>query len=98
MDELNRTNQTRNEANETAIQSAIAEATGQAYRNWALAHPSLAGVIDRAVLTERTAQSLRNSPEYKQAIAGFHESKNEMNLLNQLMNLAGPALQMVLGI
>ena len=98
MNELDRTNQTRNEAIETAIQTAVTEATGQAYRTWARAHPSLAGVIDRAVLIERTAQSLRNSPQYKQAIDGFYETRNEMNLLNQLMELAGPALRMALGI
>ncbi len=80
------------------IQSAVQQATQQAYGEWATAHPSLASVIDRVVLTERTAESIRQSSEFKQALAGFYESQNELDLVNKLIDLAGPILQKVLGL
>jgi 2-oxo-4-hydroxy-4-carboxy--5-ureidoimidazoline (OHCU) decarboxylase len=82
----------------STIQTAVQKATEQAYADWAAAHPSLAGVIDRMVLQERTTESIRKSPEFRQAVAGFYESQNELDLVNQLMSLAGPVLQKVLGI
>ena len=94
------TNQQKNDNDEKSlntIQAAVQKATEQAYYDWAAAHPSLAGMIDRLVLTERTTESIRQSPEFRQALAGFYESQNELDLVNQLINLAGPILQKVLG-
>jgi hypothetical protein len=79
-----------------AVQNAITKATEQAYWEWAAAHPSLAAVIDQIALSERAAESLRQSPEYHQAVAAYHESRNEMDLLNQLVDIAGPIVMSLL--
>ena len=92
--------QQENDNKETSlntIQAAVQKATEQAYSDWASAHPSLANVIDRVVLTEQATESIRQSPEFSQAVAGFYESQNELDLVNQLIDLAGPVLQKVLG-
>ena len=78
------------------VQQAVAKATEQAYWDWAAAHPSLAAVIDQIALTDRAAESLRATPEYHQAVAAYYESRNELDLLNQLVTLAGPILQSLL--
>lgn len=98
MSEMNEMTKRQNNVAENAVQAAVQQASEQAYRDWARAHPSLASVIDRIVLTERTAESIRQSPEFRQAVAGFYESQNELGLVNQLIDLAGPILRKVLGI
>ncbi|MBN1942717.1 MAG: hypothetical protein JW849_05415 [Phycisphaerae bacterium] len=79
------------------VQSAVQQAVRQAYADWAVEHPNLAAVIDRIVIFERSAERLRETDEYKQAVAGYHESRNELDLFNQLLALAGPILQQLLG-
>ncbi len=81
-------------ANETSpqVQQLVAQAVGQAYDAWAAQHPSLAAVIDRIVLTQRTVESLRESAEYQQAVDAFHRDQNELGLLKQLIDLATPFL------
>ncbi|MCD4823577.1 MAG: hypothetical protein K8S55_03150 [Phycisphaerae bacterium] len=78
------------------VKNAVNKATRQAYDDWAVAHPSLAAVIDQVSITERAAESLRNSAQYKQAVAAYHQSRNEADLLNQLANIAGPVIQSIL--
>ncbi len=78
------------------IQQIVELAVGRVYDAWAAEHPSLAAVIDRIKLTERTVQSLRETPQYKQAVRQYHEARNELQLLETLANLAGPAINAVL--
>lgn len=78
------------------VQNAVQKATEQAYWDWAAAHPNLAAVIDQIVLTERAAESLRDSREYHLAVAAFHQSRNELDLFNQLLKFAGPIINSIL--
>lgn len=80
------------------IHQTIQDATRQAWRDWACEHPSLANVIDRLAVTTRTAEKLRQSPEYHRALADYHRSRNEMNLFNRLVALAGPLIPTMLGL
>lgn len=80
------------------IESAVSKAVAQAYEAWAVEHPSLAAVIDRTKLTHQTVESLRSSPQYQQAIEGYYQGLNELNLANQLLDLAVPILGRILGI
>ena len=86
-----------NETLQKNVQDAIHRATRQAYEDWAAEHPNLSAVIDQIVVTERMAERLRESDEYKQAIAAYHESRNEFDLFQQLLALAGPIVQQLLG-
>ncbi len=79
------------------IEQTIVRAVGLAYNEWAAEHPSLAAVIDRIALTHSAVDSLRNSSEYAAAVAAYHQSRNELELLNQLTELAGPIVRSVLG-
>jgi len=83
---------------EGAIQSLVARAVGGAFEDWARLHPSLAAVIDRVELTSRISLSIRQNPSYKEAIAAFHRSQNELELLDRLISLAGPAILKFLGV
>jgi len=79
------------------IQSTVEKAVRQAYADWAVEHPNLAAVIDRIVIAERSAERLRETDEYKQAVAAYHDSRNELDLFNQLLAIASPILQQLLG-
>ena len=68
------------------------QAVGQSFEQWASQHPALAAVIDRVRVTDITVASLRNSPEYRQAVADYTQGVTELNLLSQLIKLAGPIL------
>jgi len=83
-------------ANET-VEQVIVRAVQQAYSDWAVEHPSLAAVIDRISLTSTAAESLRESPEFAAAVAAFHESRSELELLNRLTELAAPIVASILG-
>ena len=78
------------------VQNAVQKATKQAYWNWAAAHPNLAAVIDQIVLTNRAAESIRDSREYHLAVANFYQARNELDLFNQLLQLAGPIINSML--
>lgn len=78
------------------VQSIVEKAVQQAYADWATEHPSLAAVIDRIVIVERSAQRLRETAEYKQAIAAYTDSRNELDLFGQLLTIVSPILQQVL--
>ena len=84
--------------NETKVTELVAAAVGQEFDEWALQHPSLAAVIDRISLTERTVQSLRDSAEYRDAVAAYHQDMNELAFLAQIADLAGPILHAILGL
>ncbi len=86
-----------NDIVQTNVLSAVEKAVQQAYADWAAEHPSLAAVIDRIVIAERSAQRLRETAEYKQAVKAYTDSRNELDLFHQLLALAGPILQQVLG-
>ena len=94
------------------INEIVAAAVGKSFDAWAAEHPSLAAVIDRIRLTEQTVESLRDSDAYRQvvgdldkaietyrqAIAGYHRDRSDLNLLTQLADLAGPILTGILGL
>ncbi len=77
------------------VRNAVQKATEQAYWDWAAAHPNLAAVIDQIVLTERATESLRDSQEYHLAVADYYQSRNELDLFNQLLDLAGPIIKSI---
>ena len=83
---------------EDKINEIIAAAVGKSFDEWATEHPSLAAVIDRVRLTEQTAESLRNSDAYRQAIADYHRDRNELNFLAQVAELTRPSLGKILGL
>jgi DNA-binding GntR family transcriptional regulator len=78
------------------IEQLTVRAVQQAYDAWAAEHPNLAGVIDRITVTEQTAQSLRASADYRQAVADFHRGMAEADLLNHLIDLVSPLLTALL--
>jgi hypothetical protein len=74
------------------IQQIVQQAVGQSYKQWAAQHPALSAVIDRVRVSDLAVASLRNSPEYRQAVADYTQGMTELNLLAQLMKLAGPII------
>jgi len=81
-----------NETGTSCPQQIVVRAVQQAYDAWAIEHPSLASVIDRIELTQQAVESLRQSQGYKDAIEAYHRSRGELELLNKLIELAGPIL------
>lgn len=82
----------------TIVEEAIEEATERAYLEWSAEHPSLARVIDRMQLVERTATSLRRTPEFRRAVQSYQQAGCEMCLVTRLSELAGPVIRVVLGL
>lgn len=78
------------------IQQLVVRAIQQAYDEWARQHPSLAAVIDRITLTEHAVESLRASDEFKKAVAEYHKSSVELQLLDRLTEIAKPILAAIL--
>jgi len=78
------------------VQQTVVRAVQRAYEQWRQEHPSLAAVIDRITLTERAVESLRDSPEYRQAVAAYNRGLGEVDLLNRLIDLAGPVIAAIL--
>jgi len=78
------------------IQQLIVRAVQQAYDAWAMEHPSLAAVIDRITLTEQASESLRNCPQFTEAMEAYHGASVELKLLEQLTELAGPIVSAIL--
>ncbi len=78
------------------VKQVVVRAVQQAYDAWAAEHPSLAAVIDRITLTERAVKSLRDSEAYRQAVAAYHQSQSELQLLHELIELAGPIVSAIL--
>jgi len=74
------------------VQQTVARAVGQAYDKWAQQHPSLSSVIDRISITDRTVESLRDSEQFRQAVAGYHHGMSEVELLDRLAGLADSVL------
>jgi len=83
--------------NTRKVDELVADAVAAEFEQWAREHPSLASVIDRIRLTERTVESLRSSDAYGQALAAYHRDQNDLNFLAQLAELAGPILRNLLG-
>lgn len=79
------------------LRAALETATSQAYETWAKQHPSLARFIDRITIMESITTRLRDTDEYRQAIADYHEGKDELDLLQQLITIAGPLVGKLLG-
>ena len=82
---------------EKLVQQTVSGAVGRAYDDWAAEHPSLAAVIDRIALTEQVVESLRDSEEYREAIAAYQRGLSETDLLSRLAELAGPIVTAALG-
>jgi hypothetical protein len=78
------------------VQQTVARSVRQAYDAWALEHPSLAEVIDRITLQDRVVELLRDTEEYRQAVASYQRGMTETDLLNRLMELVSPILAAVL--
>lgn len=78
------------------IEALVEQAVEQAYAIWSASHPSLAAVLNRLSLQERTATSLRESDAYHQAIDAYQDARNETKLLGQLLDLAGTILPTLL--
>ena len=78
------------------VEQVIVRAVGQAYDDWAMEHPGLSAVIDRIAVTERTCESLRNSQAFRRAVEAYHHSRCELDLLNPLVELAGPIVHSLL--
>lgn len=80
------------------IQEIVAQAVGQTFAQWSSQHPALSAVIDRVKLSDQLATSLRQSPEYQQALQDYNLGMTELSLLGRLMDLAGPILISLLGL
>ncbi|MCL2700651.1 MAG: hypothetical protein FWE88_03030 [Phycisphaerae bacterium] len=78
------------------LNDIVSRAVGQRYDEWATQHPSLASVIDHVELSQQTAERLRETPAYWQAVNEYHTSRNELNFLTRLLDLAGPVLRDIL--
>ncbi len=78
------------------VEQILVRATQRAYDGWAVEHPSLAAVIDRITLTQRSIEPLRESEQYKQAVESYQRGRNELELLNKLTEIAGPIIQKIL--
>ncbi len=79
------------------IEQAVARAVQQAYDAWAAEHPSLAGVIDWITVTQQVASSIRDTDEFRQAVSDYHQSLAEADLVSRLLDIAGAALNRILG-
>lgn len=79
------------------LRAALETATSQAYEIWAKQHPFVARFVDRITITDSIATRLRDTDEYRKAITGYHEGENELDLLQQLIALAGPLIGKLLG-
>ncbi len=78
------------------VQQTIVRAVQRSYDDWAVEHPSLAAVIDRISLTQHVVESLRDCPEYREALAAYQRGLSETDLLGRLTELAGPILTALL--
>lgn len=78
------------------VQHLVEQAVFQQFEQWAKQHPSLASVIDGIALGDQAVQSLRNTEGYRQAVAGYHQARNEQDLFGQLLTLAEAALSAIL--
>jgi hypothetical protein len=75
---------------DTSVEQAVTQAVERAYDRWAAEHPSLARVIDRLTVVEQTAESLRQTDDYRSAVAAYHRGRNELELIHRLTELAAP--------
>ncbi|MFW6132996.1 MAG: hypothetical protein ACOC8F_03805 [Planctomycetota bacterium] len=80
------------------VQDAVQQAVGRAFDDWAGEHPSLAAVIDRITVTERSVESLRKTDAYRKAVAAYHRDRSELELAGRLTDVAGQVLRRVLGL
>jgi capsid protein len=80
------------------VSRTVEQAVEQAWADWAALHPNLAGVINRMVITQRTVTKLRESDAFARAVADYYRSRNEMNLLNELLAQARPLLGSLLSL
>ncbi len=78
------------------VQQLVVRAVQQAYDAWAAEHPSLAAVIDRITLTQQAVESLRGSKSFRQAVENYHSASIELQLLDRLIELAGPIVSAIL--
>jgi hypothetical protein len=78
------------------IEQIISSAVGAAFDAWAVEHPGLAAAIDRLNFSDSVVESLRKSPQYRQALEEYRKSNLELDLLNRLVELAGPIVTALL--
>jgi ferric-dicitrate binding protein FerR (iron transport regulator) len=74
------------------VQQAVEQAVGRAFDAWAAEHPSLAAVIDRIALTERSVASLRETDAYRAAVAAYHRDRSQAELVSRLTDAAAGVL------
>ncbi|MBS3734471.1 MAG: hypothetical protein KGY99_06040 [Phycisphaerae bacterium] len=78
------------------VRHAVEQAVGEAFDAWAAEHPSLAAVIDRIAVTDRSVASLRKTDAYRRAVAAFYRDRSELDLVGRLTDAAGQILRRVL--
>ncbi len=83
--------------NDNVVPETLARAVGQAYEEWSVEHPSLAAVIDRTRLSGMAVDRLRETAEFRRAVASYYRNRSEVELLDQLLSLAGGAIRAVVG-
>lgn len=83
---------------ETTVEQLLEEATRMAFERWSLHHPSLARVIDSLVVRQRTADSIRTSQAFHEAVASYHEARQQQDLLQRLTSVAETLIPLVLGL
>jgi hypothetical protein len=81
---------------DTRIATLVEQAVGKRFDQWAAGHPSLAAVIDRVVLVEQAAQSLRATDTYRQAVDAYRQARGKQQLIEELTTLAGAVLETIL--
>lgn len=74
------------------VQRTVSRAVDRAYDAWAAEHPNLSAVIDRMTVKRRTVASIRETRSYRQAVAAYHDARNELELLERLTDLAAAAI------
>ena len=79
-----------------AIRTAVAQAVTKAYRDWAWQHPNLSEAIDRTGVIGTASQSLRQSPQFAEAVSAYHRARCELDLVAELVELARPILAAML--
>jgi hypothetical protein len=80
-----------------AVAALVEQAVRMAYDRWAGRHPSLAAVIDRIRLQEMTAERLRDSQGYRDAVAAYQDAAAQGQLAGRLLDLAETLLTTFLG-
>ncbi len=81
---------------EAEVQQLVEAVVGGKYDEWAVQHPSLASVINRIAVINQTVESMRDTEEYKAAVAEYVQGRIEVDFINKIIDLAGPIITKLL--